>query len=89
MLYVETIRDIYPSYHSSKKLSGQTLLFSASQKKKKKKFLKSRKRKKNFHPQNVLELKRYINKCLICHKKKLFWYAVKEISIWNLWWVAK
>ena len=41
-------------------------------KKKKKKFLKSRKRKKNFHPQNVLELKRYINKCLICHKKKLF-----------------
>lgn len=40
--------------------------------KKKKKFLKSRKRKKNFHPQNVLELKRYINKCLICHKKKLF-----------------
>ena len=88
MLYVETIRDIYPSYHSSKKLSGQTLLFSAGQKKKKK-FLKSRKRKKNFHPQNVLELKRYINKCLICHKKKLFWYAVKEISVWNLWWVAK
>ena len=46
--------------------------FQLAKKKKKKKFLKSRKRKKNFHPQNVLELKRYINKCLICHKKKLF-----------------
>ena len=46
--------------------------FQLAKKKKKKKFLKSRKRNKNLHPQKVLELKRYINKCLICHKKKLF-----------------